>query len=119
MEKLASEYSNLTFISGDVRRHEILLEAFKLTQNCDILSVDLGGGYHPDTVFKVFYIWSSTFKPIHSLIRNKGLADFCNSASVSCRDFKSANGHLESYIDEGIPPQIKEFELWTPSLRDE
>ena len=118
MEKLASEYSNLTFISGDVRRHEILLEAFKLTQNCDILSVDLGGGYHPDTVFKVFYIWSSTFKPIHSLIRNKGLADFCNSANVSCRDFKSANGHLESYIDEGIPPQIKEFELWTPSLRE-
>lgn len=118
MEKLASEYSNLTFISGDVRRHEILLEAFKLTQNCDILSVDLGGGYHPDTVFKVFYIWSSTFKPIHSLIRNKGLADFCNSASVSCKDFKSANGHLESYIDEGIPPQIKEFELWTPSLRE-
>ena len=119
MEKLASEYSNLTFISGDVRRHEILLEAFKLTQNCDILSVDLGGGYHPDTVFKVFYIWSSTFKPTHSLIRNKGLADFCNSVSVSCKDFKSANGHLESYIDEGIPPQIKEFELWTPSLRDE
>ena len=118
MEKLASEYSNLTFISGDVRRHEILMEAFKLTQNCDILSVDLGGGYHPDTVFKVFYIWSSTFKPTHSLIRNKGLADFCNSVSVSCRDFKSGNGHLESYIDEGIPPQIKEFELWTPSLRE-
>ena len=81
MEKLADEYSNLTFISGDVRRHEILLKAFRLAQKCDILSVDLGGGYHPDTVFKVFYIWSSTFKPTHSLIRNKGLVDFCNSAS--------------------------------------
>ena len=66
MEKLADEYSNLTFISGDVRRHEILLKAFRLTQSCDVLSVDLGGGYHPDTVFKVFYIWSSTFKPTHS-----------------------------------------------------
>ena len=76
MEKLADEYSNLTFISGDVRRHEILLKAFRLAQKCDILSVDLGGGYHPDTVFKVFYIWSSTFKPTHSLIRNKGLVDF-------------------------------------------
>ncbi|MGV8072117.1 MAG: SAM-dependent methyltransferase, partial [Methanobrevibacter sp.] len=50
-------------------------------------------------------------------IRNKGLVDFCNSAAVSCEDFKSQEGHLESYIDEGIPPQIKEFELWTPSLR--
>ncbi|EFC92812.1 hypothetical protein METSMIF1_03428 [Methanobrevibacter smithii DSM 2374] len=117
MEKLADEYSNLTFISGDVRRHEILLKAFRLAQKCDVLSVDLGGGYHPDTVFKVFYIWSSTFKPFHSIIRNKGLVDFCNSASVSCEDFKSQEGHLESYIDEGIPPQIKEFELWTPSLR--
>ena len=76
MEKLADDYSNLTFISGDVRRHEILLEAFRLTQSCDILSVDLGGGYHPDTVFKVFYIWSSTFKPVHSIIRNKGLVIF-------------------------------------------
>lgn len=118
MEKLAEDYSNLTFISGDVRRHEILLEAFRLTQSCDILSVDLGGGYHPDTVFKVFYIWSSTFKPVHSIIRNKGLVDFCNSAVVGCEDFKSQNGHLESYIDEGILPQIKEFELWTPSLRE-
>ncbi|WP_299523518.1 class I SAM-dependent methyltransferase [uncultured Methanobrevibacter sp.] len=118
MEKLTNNYSNLTFISGDVRRHEILLEVFKLIQDCDILSVDLGGGYHPDTVFKVFYIWSSTFKPNHSIIRNKGLVDFCNSAIVSCNDFKSQNGHLESYIDEGIPPQIKEFELWTPSLRE-
>ena len=43
MEKLADDYSNLTFISGDVRRHEILLEAFRLTQKCDVLSVDLGG----------------------------------------------------------------------------
>ena len=91
MEKLADEYSNLTFISGDVRRHEILLEAFRLTQSCDVLSVDLGGGYHPDTVFKVFYIWSSTFKPFHSIIRNKGLVDFCNSAAVSCEDFKFIN----------------------------
>lgn len=118
MEKLTSKYSNLTFIFGDVRRHEVILEVFKLVQNCDILSVDLGGGYHPDTVFKVFYIWSSTFKPVNSIIRNKGLVDFCNSVNVSCEDFKSKNGHLESYVDEGIPPQIKEFELWTPSLRD-
>lgn len=94
MEKLADEYSNLTFISGDVRRHEILLKAFRLAQKCDILSVDLGGGYHPDTVFKVFYIWSSTFKPIPFI--NSEIKDwliFGNSAAVSCEDFKSQEGH--------------------------
>ena len=41
-----------------------------------MLCVDLGGGYHPDTVFKVFFIWSSVLKPRVSLIRNRGLIDF-------------------------------------------
>ena len=54
---------NVNFIPGDVRLHEIIAEVYKITQSCDVLAIDLGGGYHPDTVFKVFYIWSSTFKP--------------------------------------------------------
>lgn len=110
MEKL----DKLTFISGDVRLHETLLKVFRITQECDILAIDLGGGYHPDTVFKVFYIWSSTFKPKHTLIRNRGLIEFFNM--LDNKDFKN-EGYLESYHDSGIPPLIKEFELWTPSIK--
>ena len=105
---------DLTFINADVRLHETLLEAFKLTQRCDVLAIDLGGGYHPDTVFKVFYIWSSTFKPKHTIIRNRGLVEFYNSVTESLGDYESDEGFLDSYKDSGIPPQIKEFELWTP-----
>ena len=105
---------NLTFINADVRLHETLAEVFKLTQKCDVLAIDLGGGYHPDTVFKVFYIWSSTFKPKHSIIRNRGLVEFYNSIAEVKGDYKSEDGFLDSYKDSGIPPQIKEFDLWTP-----
>lgn len=116
MEKLEENYENLTFISGDVRLHEKILEVYKIINTCDVLSIDLGGGYHPDTVFKVFYIWSSTFKPENTLIRNRGLLEFCNSTIKSDEDFKSKKGFLDSYDNEGIPPQIKEFNLWTQSL---
>lgn len=105
---------NLTFINADVRLHETLLEVFKITQSCDVLAIDLGGGYHPDTVFKVFYIWSSTFKPKHTVIRNRGLVEFYNSVNELLGDYASDGGFLDSYKDSGIPPQIKEFELWTP-----
>ena len=111
------DVSNARFISGDVRLHDVLSEVFKLVQSCDVLAIDLGGGYHPDTVFKVFYIWSSTFKPKHTVIRNRGLLEFFNSATGSDEDYKSGDGYLDSYNDSGIPPQIKEFDLWTPSLK--
>ncbi|WP_406531465.1 class I SAM-dependent methyltransferase [Methanobrevibacter sp.] len=105
------------FISGDVRRHEVLAEAFKIVQSCDVLAIDLGGGYHPDTVFKVFYIWSSTFKPTHSVIRNRGILEFFNSAECCEEDVVTDEGYLETYHDSGIPPLIKEFDLWTPSMK--
>lgn len=108
---------DVTFISGDVRLHDVLAEVFAIVQSCDVLAIDLGGGYHPDTVFKVFYIWSSTFKPKHTVIRNRGLLEFFNSATGSGEEYVSAEGYLESYHDAGIPPQIKEFDLWTPSLK--
>ena len=108
---------DVEFICGDVRKHEILAEAFGIVQSCDILAIDLGGGYHPDTVFKVFYIWSSTFKPKHTVIRNRGILEFFNSASASEEDYESEEGYLDSYHDSGIPPLIKEFDLWTPSLK--
>lgn len=105
------------FIQGDVRLHEIIAEVYKLTQKCDVLAIDLGGGYHPDTVFKVFYIWSSTFKPRHTIIRNRGLLEFFNSSKGSGEDYAADEGYLETYHDSGIPPLIKEFDLWTPSLK--
>ena len=105
---------DLTFINADVRLHDTISEVYKLTQRCDVLAIDLGGGYHPDTVFKVFYIWSSTFKPKSTIIRNRGLVEFYNSISEVMGDFMSCDGFLDSYKDSGIPPQIKEFDLWTP-----
>ena len=113
MEKLR----NVKFISGDVRLHEVLADVFKIVQSCDVLAIDLGGGYHPDTTFKVFYIWSSTFKPSHTVIRNRGLLEFVNSAKTSDEEYLSYDGFLDSYKDSGIPPLIKEFDLWTPSLK--
>lgn len=113
MEKL----EGVKFISGDVRKHEVLAEAFKIIQSCDVLAIDLGGGYHPDTAFKVFYIWSSTFKPKHTVIRNRGILEFFNSAKGSGEDVICEDGYLETYHDSGIPPLIKEFDLWTPSLK--
>lgn len=110
--------SHVNFINADVRLHEVLAEVYKMTQSCDILAIDLGGGYHPDTVFKVFYIWSSTFKPKHSVIRNRGILEFFNSAQGSGEDYVSKEGYLESYHDSGIPPQIKEFSLWTDHLEN-
>ena len=108
---------DVNFISGDVRRHEVIAEAFKIVQSCDVLAIDLGGGYHPDTVFKVFYIWSSTFKPKHTVIRNRGLLEFFNSAQGSGEEIFCGEGYLETYHDSGIPPLIKEFDLWTPNLK--
>lgn len=113
MEKL----EGVKFISGDVRLHDVLAETFKIIQSCDVLAIDLGGGYHPDTVFKVFYIWSSTFKPTHTVIRNRGLLEFFNSVKCSGEEIVSHEGYLETYHDSGIPPLIKEFELWTPELK--
>lgn len=113
-----NQLGDVSFINADVRLHDTLLDVFKLVQKCDVLAIDLGGGYHPDTVFKVFYIWSSTFKPKYTVIRNRGLLEFLNSASGDEPEYKSCDGYLESYHDSGIPPQIKEFELWTPSLLD-
>ncbi|MBF4468980.1 MAG: methyltransferase domain-containing protein [Methanobrevibacter arboriphilus] len=115
MNILAKKYNNLKFISGDVRLHTTLKKAYKNLNKCDVLSVDLGGGYHPDTTFKVYFIWASLLKPKITLIRNRGLIDFVRSSKTE-EVFESNEGWLESCGNEGIPPQIKEFELWSPKL---
>ncbi len=119
MRELIKETGNSTeFIKGDVRLHETLEEvAEKVNElgGCDVLSIDLGGGYHPDTTFKVFFIWSSTLKPRETIIRNRGLLDFIHS-STSYEIISSANGWLESCGDDGVPTRLKELKLWSPKL---
>ena len=119
MKTVTDEYSNVNFIKADVRLHETLEEvALKIKEigRCDVLSVDLGGGYHPDTTFKVFFIWSSTLKPRDTIIRNRGLLDFIHSASTD-EVIKSQFGWLESSGNDGIPPRLKEFKLWSSKIK--
>lgn len=115
MDNLVNKYKNIEFISGDVRLHDVLEEVVKKIKKCDVLSVDLGGGYHPDTTFKVYFIWASALKPEITLIRNRGLIDFVRSSQTE-EKIESEKGWLESCGDEGIPPQIKEFKLWSSKL---
>ena len=115
MAKIENEYNNVEFIKADVRLHETLEYIMKKIKNCDVLSVDLGGGYHPDTTFKVFFIWSSTLKPRDTIIRNRGLLDFINS-SVKTEKIESGFGFLESSAKNGVPPRLKEFKLWSSKL---
>ncbi|QHN08142.1 class I SAM-dependent methyltransferase [Methanothermobacter sp. THM-2] len=118
MEALSRERDNVEFISGDVRLHETLEEVCSMIESCDVLSVDLGGGYHPDTTFKVYFIWSSTLKPGVSIIRNRGLLDFVCS-SITEESFTSGYGWLESSGDAGIPPRLREFKLWSSKIYKE
>nr|WP_319372549.1 class I SAM-dependent methyltransferase [uncultured Methanobacterium sp.] len=119
LEQLNKEVKTpIEFIQSDVRLHETLEEVAKKVNKlggCDVLSVDLGGGYHPDTTFKVFFIWSSTLKPRNTIIRNRGLLDFIHSSSTS-ELIRSENGWLESCGDDGIPPRLKELKLWSPKV---
>ena len=99
MEKLSRYNDNFTFLSADVRLHETLEQVAKSIDRCDVLSIDLG----------------STLKPRDVLIRNQGLIDFVNSVDYD-EEFESSEGWLESCGDQGIPPQIKEFSLWSDKI---
>ena len=117
-ELIKESDTSIEFIQSDVRLHETLEEVTRKVNElggCDVLSVDLGGGYHPDTTFKVFFIWSSTLKPRETIIRNRGLLDFLHS-STSSEIIRSENGWLESCGDDGIPTRLKELKLWSPKI---
>lgn len=116
MGNLIREQSNIEFIQADVRLHETLEKVSTKINKCDVLSIDLGGGYHPDTVFKVFFIWSSTLKPRDTIIRNRGLIDFIQSAS-SDEIIKSEDGWLESSGNDGVPSRLKELKLWSTKIK--
>jgi len=115
---IAEEETPIEFLNCDVRLHETLEEVARKVDEmggCDVLSVDLGGGYHPDTTFKVFFIWSSTLKPRETIIRNRGLLDFLHSANSS-ETIRSTDGWLESCRNDGVPPRLKELKLWSPKI---
>ena len=85
---------------------KLIYEFSKTHEKIDVLCVDLGGGYHPDTVFKVFFLWSSILKPRVSLIRNRGLIDFVNSSDTT-ENILSHKGYLSSSSNEIIPNELK------------
>lgn len=115
MSKICDNYKNVDFFKVDVRLHETLENIIKKIDHCDVLSIDLGGGYHPDTTFKVFFIWSSSLKPRDTIIRNRGLLDFIHSAH-SVEKIESSYGWLESSARDGTPPRLKELKLWSSKL---
>lgn len=114
MNKLGIEYSNIIFERADVRDENVIYDLLKKCDDIDVLCIDLGGGYHPDTVFKVFFIWSSILKPRVTLIRNQGLIDFINT-STSKEDIKSKEGYLETAKNVDAS-SLEELKLWSDKL---
>lgn len=101
---------NVAFVMGDVRFFETVDRVRKLADCCDVLAIDMGGGRFPDTVFKVWAVWSGVFKPRHSIIRNRGLGEFLARATANDptigSDFEDS-GWL-SQFGRKTPMQLKE-----------
>ena len=125
MEKLSEKHPNLVFIRGDARSFDTVRKVMSITDRCDVLAVDLGGGRYPDTVYKVWAIWSGVFRPKDSVIRNRGLAEFVQTAQVLDDSLK------RNFPDEGwmsvwgrtVPSKLKgqldEFGYWVEPKHSE
>lgn len=117
-ERLLEEHANLKFVKGDVRGFDSIKEVLRITKNCDVLALDMGGGRYPDTAFKVWATWSGVFKPKHSILRNRGLCEFVSRAKIKDetmqREFKD-DGWLSTF-GRGTPyalkKQLDEFKHW-------
>lgn len=116
--KTKNKFKNLKFIRGDVRSFETVKKVLDEVKKCDVLCVDMGGGRYPDTVFKVWAVWSGIFKPRDSIIRNRGLGEFIQRAKVKdisiTRKFDDS-GWMETYgrsIPYKLKKQMDEFEFW-------
>jgi hypothetical protein len=116
---------DISFVRGDVRFFETIDEVCRLLKtldprrrNVDVLAMDMGGGRFPDTVFKVWAVWSGVFKPRDSIIRNRGLGEFLRRARIDDpvleKDFVQ-NGWL-TQSGRKSPKQLKEgldeLQLW-------
>lgn len=104
-----SQRDNVRFVQGDVRKFSAMRKVLKVIQECDLFTVDMGGGRYPDTVFKVWATWSGVFKPRDSILRNRGLGEFLQRAKIQDpyleREFPE-DGWLSSY-GRTTPYQIK------------
>lgn len=116
--KLQKKFDNLKFIRGDVRNFDTVKKVAKLTKNCDVLAVDMGGGRFPDTVFKVWAVWSGIFKPKNSVIRNRGIGEFLQRAKVEDESIKMKfpdDGWLSKWgraVPYKLKKQMEEFRFW-------
>ncbi|VVB51839.1 Uncharacterised protein [uncultured archaeon] len=117
-KKLVEVHSNLFFVRGDARSFETVKEVFSRVKRCDVLAVDMGGGRYPDTVFKVWALWSGVFKPRDSVIRNRGVAEFVRRAKVVDDSLPAEfadGGWLSSYgrsTPAALKKQMEEFSFW-------
>ena len=116
--KLQETFVNLRFVKGDARNFDTIKKVTRLTKNCDVLAVDMGGGRFPDTVFKVWAVWSGVFKPKNSIIRNRGIGEFLQKAKVDDESIRMEfpdDGWLSKWgrtVPYKLKKQMEEFEFW-------
>ena len=117
-KKMQEKNANLFFIRDDARSFDAVKRVLEKTQRCDVLAVDMGGGRFADTVFKVWAVWSGVFRPHHSIIRNRSIAEFVQKAKVEdpalIMDFP-ADGWLSTWgrtIPSRLKDQLGEFSFW-------
>ncbi len=117
-ERILPEYKNLRLVRGDVREFNTIKKVITLTKKCDVLAIDMGGGRYPDTVFKVWATWTGIFKPKHSVIRNRGLAEFIQRAEVHDKTIIKKfpdDGWLAEWgraVPYALKKQLDEFDFW-------
>ncbi len=118
IKPLENEFKNLNFVKGDVRSFDTVKRVLEIIKKCDVLCVDMGGGRYPDTVFKVWSVWSGIFKPRDSIIRNRGLGEFIQRAKVTddsiIRQFEDS-GWMETWgraVPYNLKKQMEEFKYW-------
>jgi hypothetical protein len=101
---------NAVFVKGDARFFSTIGKVLKLTKKCDLLAIDMGGGRFPDTVFKVWAVWSGVFKPRDSVIRNRGLGEFLRRAQIDDDSLpnKFEDSGWLSQCGRKTPSQLKE-----------
>jgi hypothetical protein len=114
---------NLFFIRDDARSFDAVKKVLEKTQRCDVLAVDMGGGRFADTVFKVWAVWSGVFRPRHSIIRNRSIAEFIQKAKVVdpalIKDFPD-DGWLSTWgrtVPSRLKDQLGEFSFWVDPSR--
>jgi hypothetical protein len=115
---LSKKHGNVFFVHGDARGFEAVKKALKHAKSCDVLAVDLGGGRHADTVFKVWATWSGVLKPRDSVIRCRALGEFLQRARVADESI------VGRFLDSGwlstwgratpykLRKQLEEFKYW-------